>query len=259
VTDLRQRAPAQAVMEKLVSLRGTPDLVEWPLGIVRLSKDGESWLRGVKGELSMAHGLSTLGREWTVLHSIPVGLRGSDIDHIAIGPTGVFPINSKRLLDRRIWVAGGRFLVDGRHREYLRYADFEAARVEAVLRAAGIQLTVMPVIAISGAKKITIRSNPMWNGRNIGVADSQHVARRIRRRSPKLTHDQVEQIVTLFSDPAAWTRKPLPTDDAPAIRAAYDRIERGVRRWNAFIVLTGLLGTAAAVGIAELVIHALRF
>ncbi len=259
MTDLRQRAPAQAVMEKLVSLRGTPDLVEWPLGIVRLSKDGESWLRGVKGELSMARGLSTLGAEWTVLHSIPVGLRGSDIDHIAIGPTGVFAINSKRLLDRRIWVSGGRFLVDGRHREYLRYADFEATRVEAVLRAAGIPLGVMPVIAISGAKKITIRSTPVWNGRTIGVARSEHVARRIRRRSPKLSRDQVEQIVALFSDPAAWTRKPLPMDNAQATRDAYDRIERGVRRWNAFIVTSGLLFSAALVGLGELVLHALPF
>jgi hypothetical protein len=33
--------------------------------------------------------------EWTVLHSVPVGTGSTDIDHIAIGPAGVFTLNTK--------------------------------------------------------------------------------------------------------------------------------------------------------------------
>ncbi|MBG6212216.1 hypothetical protein RCH23_000129 [Cryobacterium sp. CAN_C3] len=39
--------------------------------------------------------LSKLGPEWTVLHAVPVGSGSSDIDHVVIGPAGVFTINTK--------------------------------------------------------------------------------------------------------------------------------------------------------------------
>jgi hypothetical protein len=235
MTDLRERAPAQAVMEKLVSLRCTPDLVKVPLGIVKLSKDGLSWLRGVNGELKMAKQLLALGDGWTVLHSVPVGTRGSDIDHVVVGPSGVFPINTKRLLDARVWVAGGRFLVNGRRRDYLRNSDYEATRVEAVLHKAAIPLNVVPVVAISGAKSIKIEAPGSWNDRGIGVVPIEDVVRRIRKRAPKISSAQVDRVVALFSDPAVWSRRALAGDNADAVRAGFDKINRGVSRWNAFV------------------------
>ena len=204
MTDLLDRAPAHAVMEKLASLRGTPDLRELPFGIVHLSKDGVNWLRGVRGELDMAKRLRKLGDGWTVLHSIPVGSRESDIDHLVIGPTGVFPINAKRLIDRRIWVAGGRLLVDGSRREYLRNSDHEAARVENVLRGAGIVAPVLPLIAISRAKSLTVRAAPEWNGRKIGVAMVGDVVRRITRRDPKLSPEDVDRIAVIAAVFQRW-------------------------------------------------------
>ena len=50
--------------------------------------------------------LAQLGPEWTVLHSVPVGRGKSDIDHIAIGPPGVFTINTKFSPGKDVWVAG---------------------------------------------------------------------------------------------------------------------------------------------------------
>ncbi len=47
---------------------------------------------------------------WRVLHAIPVGERGSDIDHLAIGPAGVFTINAKYHAGAKIWVGGDTFL-----------------------------------------------------------------------------------------------------------------------------------------------------
>jgi hypothetical protein len=238
MTDLREHAPAQALMEKVVSLRGTRDLVDLPFGIVKLSKDGVSWLRGVNGEIQIARQLRRLGVGWTVLHSVPVGDRGSDIDHIVVGPTGVFPINAKRLLDRNVWVAGGTFLVDGRKRDYLRNSEHEASRVEGVLRAAGIAVRVTPVIAVSGAKQITIKSTPTWNGRNIGVASAGQLVRRMKRRAVGFSPEQVAQIVAAMSDSSAWTRKPAAEGSASDIQSAFAQIDRGVTRWN---ISVGLL------------------
>jgi hypothetical protein len=246
-------------MEKLVSMRGTPDVVELPLGIVKISKDAVSWLRGLNGELEMASRLQVLGDDWTVLHSIPIGDRGSDIDHIVVGPTGVFAINAKRLIDAKVWVSGARLLVDGRKREYLRNADYESTRVEHVLRAAGIPLPVLPVVAICGAKSVRIRSNPAWNGRNIGVAKAASVVKRMLRRPAKLSPSQVARVAAVFSDSKAWTRKPVTGGPTPEVLAAFAHIERGVTRWNAaigsigFAILLAML--IAAMGTMSILTH----
>jgi hypothetical protein len=247
VTDLLDRAPAHAVMEKVVSLRGTPDLQELPFGLVRISKDGLNWMRGVRGELEMAKRLGELDDDWTVLHSIPVGFRESDIDHLVIGPAGVFPINSKRLVHRTVWVAGGRLLVDGSRRDYLRNSAHEAARVEGVLRAAAIVAPIVPVIAISGAKKVTVRATPIWNERKIGVAQVRDVVGRIRRRPTQLSGEQVERIVALLRDSQSWTARDFEREDAREVRAAYDRIDRGTDRWRFLGFVTAFAAAGAFV------------
>lgn len=250
MTDLLDRAPAHAVMEKVVSLRGTPDLQELPFGLVRISKDGLNWMRGVRGELEMAKRLGELDDDWTVLHSIPVGFRESDIDHLVIGPAGVFPINSKRLVHRTVWVAGGRLLVDGSRRDYLRNSAHEAARVEGVLRAAGIVAPIIPVIAVSGAKKVTVRATPIWNERKIGVASVRAVVGRIRRRPTQLSADQIGRIVTLLRDSQSWTSRNFEREDAREVRAAYERIDRGIDRWNALVGVLAFFAGCAVLAVS---------
>jgi hypothetical protein len=56
----------------------------------------ERWRQGAEGEKATAKALRKLvGSGWTVLHDIDVG-RGN-IDHVAVGPAGVFLIESKSL------------------------------------------------------------------------------------------------------------------------------------------------------------------
>ena len=52
-------------------------------------------------------GVHTEERAWRVGS---VGERGSDIDHLAIGPGGVFTINAKHHAGAKIWVGGDTFL-----------------------------------------------------------------------------------------------------------------------------------------------------
>jgi hypothetical protein len=58
---------------------------------VRLScrTDERAWRIGAVGEEAVAKRLEGFGAGWRVLHSVPVGKRGSDIDHLVIGPGGV--------------------------------------------------------------------------------------------------------------------------------------------------------------------------
>jgi hypothetical protein len=229
-------------MEKVASLRGTSDFIELPLGIVRPSKAGLNWLRGIRGELKMAERLWYLGSGWTVLHSVPVGNRGSDIDHLVIGPGGIFTINSKRLIDRRVWVGGGKFLVDGHRRDYLRNAEYEGRRVASVLERSGLVVPVTPVIAISGATSITIKDVPSWKGVPIWVLDVNSLAPILRGGAAVLSHDDVARITGICCEPKSWSPQPSANDVAAVeeVRRVYDLIDRGTTRWTVFIVAIGL-------------------
>jgi len=103
--DLRQRVPAHSLIEQL--------LRESDAGRIWLEDDEAhlaekvlSWYWGVLGERRVAAHLARLGPEWCVLHSIPIGTKGKDIDHLVIGPPGVFAINTKDHRGKRIWAAG---------------------------------------------------------------------------------------------------------------------------------------------------------
>ena len=69
-----------------------------------LSDESRPWYVGARGELDVAGHLDSLGEGSTVLHSVPIGTRGSDIDHIVVCAAGVFTINTKYHEDARVWV-----------------------------------------------------------------------------------------------------------------------------------------------------------
>jgi hypothetical protein len=66
----------------------------------------ENWQIGAWGEQATAKVLRKLEREgWIVLHDLPSGHGNANVDHIAIGPGGVYLLDSKQL--------GGSVTIDG--------------------------------------------------------------------------------------------------------------------------------------------------
>ena len=92
------------------------------------------------------------------------GERGSDIDHLLIGPGGVFTINTKRYPDKSVWVGRNVIKIDGRATQYLRISRFEAQRAERLLSTAvGWRVTVRPVLVFLTATvfpDVTIKQQP---------------------------------------------------------------------------------------------------
>ena len=97
-------------------------------GLSPIPADDASWYTGALGEQAVGRQLARLGPEWTVLHAIPVGAGDSDIDHLLIGPPGVFSLNTKRHKGKKIWVADRRILVAGQKVDHLRNARAEMSR-----------------------------------------------------------------------------------------------------------------------------------
>ncbi|GGN48869.1 hypothetical protein FHR83_008670 [Actinoplanes campanulatus] len=54
-----------------------------------------SWARGAEGERRTAVLLRDLGRDWDIFHDVALPGTTANVDHVAIGPTGVWVIDSK--------------------------------------------------------------------------------------------------------------------------------------------------------------------
>ncbi|PYY64538.1 hypothetical protein DEJ30_08470 [Curtobacterium sp. MCPF17_003] len=100
-TDLRGRAPAFSLIARLrQEMSGTGGNPQ-----AGIPSHARSWFVGILGELEIAGLLDALPSGWLVLHSVPLGESGTDIDHVVVSPRGVvMTINTKRHAGKRIWV-----------------------------------------------------------------------------------------------------------------------------------------------------------
>lgn len=218
--------PAAAVIAELMSVqRDVPSRSRAArlFGRSPLSPQSRPWYVGALGELEVARRLEALGAEWTVRHAVPVGTRGSDIDHIVLGPAGVFTINTKFHEDARIWVSSRQLRVNGQPKDHLRNARYEAQRVAKILTAAtDTTVTVSPMVVIVGAKDITIREQPA----DVAVVRETQVVRRLRSSPPTLSPDQLATIAAVLVDRGTWTTTPA---DRPDVTPAFAELRREVR------------------------------
>ena len=123
-----------------------------------------SWEVGAVGEQLVADELRRLAAQdprWGFLNSIPVNAKGTDIDHLVVGPGGVFTINTKHHRDARIWVAGDMLMVNGEKTWYVRNARHEAARASTSLaEATGITIRAYGLVVPVSAASLTIKEAP---------------------------------------------------------------------------------------------------
>jgi hypothetical protein len=118
----------------------------------RPSPDAVAWRRGAAGERRTARLLSHLERHgWAVLHDLALPRSQANIDHLVIGPGGVFTIDSKQYRGRLQLDPAGR-LWHGRYSlaPALRAVSFEADQAAQVLPDPGV--AVVPVVAVHGSQ-----------------------------------------------------------------------------------------------------------
>jgi len=125
--------------------------VGWGLRF-RPSRDAVAWRRGAAGERRTARLLAPLERHgWAVLHDLAVPGSRANIDHLVIGPGGVFVIDSKQYRGRLRLDPSGR-LWHGRYplAPTLQAVSFEADQAVKVLPDPGV--AVVPIVAVHGAQ-----------------------------------------------------------------------------------------------------------
>lgn len=203
-TDLATNKPGQAVLAAAAEERAAAPVRTAIARVLGAKTQERAWRIGGKGEEAVAQRLEQLGPAWHVLHSVPVGKGSSDIDHIAIGPGGVYTINTKHHPDARVVVKGDSFYVDGHPQRYVRIARFEADRAERILsKALGHPVPVMGLIAVMGATGgFTVKEQP-HDGRVV-VVPRKRVDTWLANRRSSLTPEQLAAIYEIARRDITW-------------------------------------------------------
>jgi Nuclease-related domain len=143
--------------------------VSWRLRF-RPSPDAIAWRRGAAGEQRTARLLRPLEQHgWAVLHDLAIPGSRANLDHLVIGPGGVFVVDSKQYRGRLQLDPSGR-LWHGRYplTPTLRAVEFEADQAAQVLADPQV---VVPIVAVHGAQvpwgKVVTQGVPVVSARRL--------------------------------------------------------------------------------------------
>jgi Nuclease-related domain len=162
----RQLAPRLGLMAAALAVAAAG----WGLRF-RPSPDAVAWRRGAAGERRTARLLSLLERHgWAVLHDLAVPGSRANVDHLVIGPGGLFVINSK-LYRRRLQLDPSGQLWHGRYplAPSVQAVSFQADQAALVLPDPDV--VVVPIVAVHGAQvpwgKVVMEGVPVVAARRL--------------------------------------------------------------------------------------------
>lgn len=198
--DLAANRPGELVRAQAEELRRAAPFRTMLARLAHVHTDERAFRIGAKGEEIVGRRLDRLGPAWHVLHSVQVGNDDADIDHVVIGPGGVFTINTKHHPGGRAWIGRWAIKIDGQNVPYLRNSRFEAARAADLLSAAcGFPVDVQAAIAI-----ITTRFDLKQQPEDVFVGGPRSVTRWIEKRPLVLTPDEVAAIYEHARRDTTW-------------------------------------------------------
>lgn len=170
-----------------------------------VKNDERAWRKGAEGEEAVGSRLNRLIKDgWFVLHSVPVGNEGSDIDHVVIGEGGVYTINTKNHPGKKIWVAPHQIRVDGIVEPYLRNSTFEGKRASHLLSAeVGWEVPVKPVLVfLTGTffPNVVVKKMPD----DVMILDRTDIPKALLRAQKRLTREQALQVYEAARRSTTW-------------------------------------------------------
>lgn len=149
----------------------------------------EAWRIGAEGERLTARALLKLPSSYRVLHDRPTPRSKANIDHVVIGPTGVFTVETKNYKNG-VKIKGGRVYGSGRNLTGV----VEQARRQAVTVAAETGATVTPIVCVHGGG-VTVEGwfqKPMVNG--VRFCSGRRLTKTIAGYPASLSDDVIEQL-----------------------------------------------------------------
>jgi hypothetical protein len=161
--------------------------------------DGRAWRIG--GEGAVRARLARLGPSWRVVHPVADG----GIDHVVVGPAGVFTVSAKHHPRASVWVGDTIFMVNGTRVPYIGHSRAVAQRAGELLTAAtGFPVSATGVIALTGVREqqLVIRRQPV--DRKVLVVGHRQVRGRLSSLPAALSAERVQAIYDAARRCATW-------------------------------------------------------
>jgi hypothetical protein len=180
--------------------------------ILRLPSEEGRWRKGAFGERVAGFYLHRLPEGWHTFNDVPVGDRGANIDHVVVGPAGVFTVNTKNI-SGKVVVTSRHVRVDGYSREYYPKAVHEARRASRLLTAALSRPVAVTGVVCIIADEWVIKGQPA----DVHVSKAPGIKKWLLSLPTTLTPRDVIEIAGVAHKPSTWTTRTPATAD-PASR-----------------------------------------
>ena len=164
------------------------------VAILRLPFESLVWARGIEGERKAAEYLAPLESDgFIVLNNRRIPGSKGDIDHIAIGPTGIFPIETKNW-SGRLEVRNDRLFVGEQDRTWALeqlYREAFAVQVALGQELTRHRVTVTPILCAIGGVARGSRS-----AAGVAISDGRDLARLLRDRPRVFDDDEILELAS---------------------------------------------------------------
>jgi hypothetical protein len=244
---LSARGAGFAAIQKCLELHSevaplTP--AEKLFGVSPLAQNARSWYLGALGEIVVSEKLEQLGEDWHVINGLPAGVSGSDIDHVVVGPAGVFTINMKAHAEKKVRAAGNSLRLNGFKFNSVGDAQLAAASASKLLTAAvGRPITVTPLIVMVGLSQMHYGVRR----REVDVVTSSGIVRYLRRRKRVLSGDAIAEIADVAGRRGTWHRDGVVLDDSEHLVQRFESLRHEVDAAAATRKVWSILGKLVVV------------
>ena len=192
--------PGAGLRAKAEEERAAAPVRSFMARVLNVHTQERAWRVGADGEELVAARLAKLPAPWAVVHGVPIGKGDADIDHVVVGPGGVFTLNTKYHAGKKVWVGGNTVMVGGFKQPYVRNSRFEAQRVSKILSAAvGAHVPVVGVVVVI-AEELTIKTPP----EDVVVVGRRRVRQWLEDQPVIATAEQVRQLEWIIRTPTTW-------------------------------------------------------
>jgi hypothetical protein len=258
---LRTRIAGQRAMREVVDAEAAArprTRLERLFGIRALSPAARRAYDTALGDAAVGPALEQLGQRWDVLHDVPVG-GGRTIDHIAIGPGGVFAVRAVHCAGADVVVEGAALTIGGVARDDLVELAESSATAQRLLAEAtaasapapdvpvpALHVPVRALFVVVDAARIVTRVPPD----GVQVIQLPHVRRTLGHARPRLPGDVVASISDLADRPTTW---PVGRDDdAEQLHREFqwirDRVRVALRRRMGWAIAVFAVGACTMFG-----------
>jgi hypothetical protein len=256
-SSLRGRVPGQAAMSTVVgSQLAAPSRSRLArlFGKSPLTSQTRTLYRAAVGERLVGDMLDNLGPRWDVLHVVPVDDSGKDIDHLVIGPPGVFAITTENFPGQEIKVNGDSLAVGAQ-----RFDDIAVARelgqsaAELLSTAAGRPVLVKSLLVVVTPTKLSLRQQPQ----GATVVGSRHLLHHLDKLERTLDGAEVAFISDVADRNTTWQATPGPAQDTQQLGRDFAALRAEVQdaaQARIFWAVIGFAVLAAAVWVSTALI-----